>query len=372
MPAYNARAYIAEAIDSVLAQTFEDYEIVVVDDGSTDDTAGVLRPYASRIHYIRQQNQGLAAARNAGARAARGQYLAFLDSDDRFLPHKLALQVAALDVNPSVGLVASGHEYINSQGHCIQAAEREHLSQPVTLESLLFDGLAPVHAVLVRRAWFTSVNGFDITQRAAEDMDLWFQLALAGCDIQWLPGVVCQYRIHGANMSRRVQEHFAYIYRALDRVFEDPRLPVSLVARKGAVYGRVRAAEAVRLYGAGDYASARECLLEAMRLDPRLRERGGQGVAEILITGQRSVWATNREHFVETMLVELPPRSTLPHGLVGRVVLAAMKSAFYAALSQGNLAEVRRLWPRLALRDASFLLNRGTWSILAQSLRQRR
>jgi hypothetical protein len=202
-------------------------------------------------------------------------------------------------------------------------------------------------------------------------MDFWFRLALAGCEMQWLPGVVCQYRIHGANMSRRVQEHFADFYRALDKTFEDSRLPASLLQRRGVVYGRVRAAEAVRLYGAGDYDNARECLIEAMRLDPELRKHCGQGLAEILITGQRSVWAPNREHFVETMLPELPPRSTLPRGLIDRVLLTAMKSAFYAAFSQGNLSEVRRLWPRLALRDPSFLLNRGTWSILAQSLLQR-
>ena len=92
IPTYNGAQYIKQAVDSVLAQTYDDYEIIVVDDGSTDDTAELLRPYGDRITYLYQENRKLPAARNTGIRTARGQYLAFLDSDNLFLPHKLAAQ----------------------------------------------------------------------------------------------------------------------------------------------------------------------------------------------------------------------------------------------------------------------------------------
>ena len=105
IPTYNYARYVAAAIKSVLAQSFKDLEIVVVDDGSTDETTETLRPFAERIRYIPQVHRGLAAARNVGIRVARGRYLAFLDSDDFWLPDKVSMQVARLDAEPAVGVV---------------------------------------------------------------------------------------------------------------------------------------------------------------------------------------------------------------------------------------------------------------------------
>jgi len=105
IPAYNGAAFLPEAIDSVLAQDYEPLEILVVDDGSTDDTHDVLRPYAPRIRYFYQENRGPSAARNLGIERARGDLIAFLDADDRWLPGKLAAQVAALGTQSAAALV---------------------------------------------------------------------------------------------------------------------------------------------------------------------------------------------------------------------------------------------------------------------------
>lgn len=105
IPTFNRRDYVVAALDSVLAQDFTDFEIIVVDDGSTDDTADVMRPYADRIRYVRTANQGPALARNVGMQVARGEYLAYLDSDDLYYPYKLRLQATLLDENPDVGMV---------------------------------------------------------------------------------------------------------------------------------------------------------------------------------------------------------------------------------------------------------------------------
>ena len=93
IPTYNRSKYVTKAIDSVLAQTYRDFEIIVVDDGSTDNTKEVLKPYTDRIKYLYQENTGVSAARNAGIRAAGGQWIAFLDSDDEWLPEKLSIQM---------------------------------------------------------------------------------------------------------------------------------------------------------------------------------------------------------------------------------------------------------------------------------------
>jgi glycosyltransferase involved in cell wall biosynthesis len=105
IPTYNAAAFVASAVQSVLDQTWPNVEVIVVDDGSTDDTARVLEPFRGRITYIATENRGPAHARNVGMRAAGGKYIAFLDADDLYLPHKLALQVAFLEAHPEAGMV---------------------------------------------------------------------------------------------------------------------------------------------------------------------------------------------------------------------------------------------------------------------------
>ena len=109
IPTFNRVRLVVQAIDSVLKQSFHDFEIVVIDDGSSDDTGAVIQQYTDpRVRYIYQENTGLAGARNAGIRAARGQYVAFLDADDLFLPHNLDSHIAEIERHPQLGLVAGG------------------------------------------------------------------------------------------------------------------------------------------------------------------------------------------------------------------------------------------------------------------------
>lgn len=116
IPTYNRRDYVVSAIESVLAQDFTDHELIVVDDGSTDDTADLLRPYASAIRLIRTANQGPALARNVGMQAARGDYIAFLDSDDLYYPYKLGLQAALLEAFPHIGMVYTEFSGFSDEG----------------------------------------------------------------------------------------------------------------------------------------------------------------------------------------------------------------------------------------------------------------
>ena len=116
IPSYNGVRYLGEAIESVLAQTHRSLETVVVDDGSVDETRALVARYGDRVRYLHQENRGLAAARNTGIRAARGTYLAFLDHDDRYLPEKIARQVAVFRERPPVGLVHTGWHFIDEHG----------------------------------------------------------------------------------------------------------------------------------------------------------------------------------------------------------------------------------------------------------------
>jgi len=362
IPTYNGAQYIKQAVDSILAQTYDDYEIIVVDDGSTDDTAELLRPYGDRITYLYQENRKLPAARNAGIRAARGQYLAFLDSDDLFLPHKLAAQARCLDERPEVGLVASGHQYIDEAGRLLQES-RPWLGRPsITLESILFGGLAPVHAVLLRRDWFERVGGFDEQFSYCEDMDLWYRLALAGCPMVWESAVVCQYRLHAHNMSRSPETHFAYLRRALEKAFADPRLPDDLHARRAELDAQIDLSEASRLLAGGWEDAARERIRRAVAGDPGLLAENGRRLAEIIVGHQSDVWGDDQlvALAINTLHDKMP-------ALAHTIATVDAKKRFYKAFSERQAAVVRQSWFDVARREPRWFLNRGGWSILAQS-----
>lgn len=362
IPTYNCAKYIAQAIESVLAQTYSDYEIIVVDDGSTDDTAAVLRPYRDRINYIWQENKKLPAARNAGIAASSGAYLAFLDSDDQFLPDKLTVQTRCLDERPDVGLVASGYQYVDEAGHLL-AEDKPWLGRPaITLESILFGGLAPVHAVLLRRDWFEQVGGFDEQFAYCEDMDLWYRLALSGCPMVWEPAVVCHYRLHAYNMSRSPETHFLYLRRALDKAFPDPRMPEDLRTRRPELDATIDLSEAARLAAGGWEDAARERVKHAVATDSGLASENGRGLAEIAVGLRSSAWGDGRfpEFVTAVMSPDIP---TLPRTMA----TIGAKKRFYTAFGERRLDEVRRAWVEVGRHDPRWLINRGGWSILLQS-----
>lgn len=179
VPAYNAAWCVRRAIDSVLKQTFRDFELLVIDDGSTDDTADVLATFGGAVRVVRQHNQGLSSARNAGIRAARGEFVAFLDADDWWLPGKLERQVSLLRAKPAVGFVSTAARVEDLDGRFLNL-------WPCTACSDAFlprlfgangDVAGSGSAVMARRRLFDEVGGFDECLRSLEDVDMWMRLA---------------------------------------------------------------------------------------------------------------------------------------------------------------------------------------------------
>lgn len=180
IPAYNAAGSIRRAVDSVLAQTYSDLEVIVVDDGSTDSTRDVLANYGDRICYIYQENQERSAARNNGIRNARGEYIAFLDSDDYWLPTKLERQMALFDEHPETGLVYSLAYSIDANGRrlAISGAVPERAVDPLkTYCRLLLGNFIPGITPVIKRACCTSVGWFDVMLSQSEDWDYWLRVA---------------------------------------------------------------------------------------------------------------------------------------------------------------------------------------------------
>ncbi|MGQ9861548.1 MAG: glycosyltransferase family 2 protein [Thiobacillaceae bacterium] len=179
IPAYNAAWCVGRAIDSVLAQDYRDFELIVVDDGSTDDTAKVLAAYGDAIHVIGKPNGGLSSARNAGIAAARGEFIAFLDADDWWLPGKLRLQISSMRQNANIGFSSTTARVVDPDGNLVNIWACAHWDGSFLAH--LFGSNADVagsgSAVIVRRSLFDQVGGFDETLKSLEDIDMWMRLA---------------------------------------------------------------------------------------------------------------------------------------------------------------------------------------------------
>ncbi|MCR9125882.1 MAG: glycosyltransferase [Rhodobacteraceae bacterium] len=223
VPAFNVAATLAETVNSLRGQSWRDFEIVIVDDGSTDDTAALaeaLRAADPRIRLIRQPNRGLAGARNTGIAAARGRHVGFCDSDDLWAPGKLAAHMAHLDENPMVGLSYSGSAMIDSVSRTMRAAQKPRLNgidaahvfrrNPVGNGSAAVIRRAALDAIAWRPAHETERDWvFDETFRQSEDIECWLRLALTtDWDLAGVPGLLTCYRIARGGLSAATDRQF--------------------------------------------------------------------------------------------------------------------------------------------------------------------
>ncbi len=208
IPAFNEAQAIGQVIESVRA-TCSDFvqEIIVIDDGSTDGTRQIVAAYGDRIKYIYQDNRGLAGARNTGILAAKGQYLAFLDADDVWLPDKLALEVKFLDTHPSVGLVYSNYTYFGSRPSPKRSGfESIPLPRGYALKELFMDNPISSSAVLIRKECFEKVGLFDESLRQCEDLDMWLRISTC-FEVDHIDVPLSGYRLHERNMHLKSDEN---------------------------------------------------------------------------------------------------------------------------------------------------------------------
>jgi glycosyltransferase involved in cell wall biosynthesis len=207
LPVYNAEPYLAETIDSVLAQTFSDFELIIINDGSTDRSADIIRSYSDkRIRFIEQQNMGLSATLNKGIALARGEYIARQDNDDISLPERFRKQADYLDAHPSAMLLGTSAEIIDDKG-CRTGRTLDHQKSSVGLKyNLLFNNPFVHSSVMFRKAVIVSAGDYRVNNDFFEDYDLWSRIARVG-DVANLKERLLLYREVQSSMSRTTSDY---------------------------------------------------------------------------------------------------------------------------------------------------------------------
>ena len=228
IPTYNCDRYIAQAINSVMEQKDCEYELIVIDDGSTDGTADIVKQYADSLRYLHQKNQGVASARNRGIAEAKGDLIAFLDADDYFLPGKLAAQAALFAQKPNLGIVHSGWERVSSTGEKLTEVCPWERTPELDLENWLRWRPVLPSAMMFRREWLEYVGGFDARFPPAEDTELVLRMALKGCQSAWLKRVTVCYRQHEHSAMNQGLPQAQSLTAVIDNFFEQPNLPAKV------------------------------------------------------------------------------------------------------------------------------------------------
>lgn len=363
IPTYNHARFVGDAIECALAQQYDDFEVIVVDDGSTDETAAVLSAYEDRIVHIHQQNAGLSAARNHGLAVARGELILFLDADDLIPSGKLAAQAHHLQTHPELGLTYSAWQHVAADG---QRAVREvhPRREGSVLRALLLREFVPaVGSVLVRRRCIEEVGPFDQSLRAAEDVDLWTRIAQAGYRFGYQDEILFYYRDVPGSMSRNLANQLHYELRRIDKFFAMPSLQAGVAAMRGLAEAAIYFEYASRWLAAGDEAAAKRCLEAALAAGPELAadEDWVIGWLSGSVVGRDS----DRQEDILSMLVSMLPgsvarRENILRRALGRAHADAIFHAYETGGAGGIDGDWRHVLPALS-GEPRLMSNIGFW-----------
>ena len=365
IPTYNRADMVGQAIQSVLDQTCDDWELIVVDDGSQDNTHEVVKSYDDpRILYIYQDNKKLPGARNTGIEASSGDYIAFLDSDDLFLPDKLQTQMMAITRNPDIGLVASGWTETDPQQNPLQTVSPWLLEQGLALKDWLYNCPLVPPCVLVRRDQLLEVGLFDEEQHYVEDWDLWLRLAYAGCQMAWEPATVCLKTIHNESMVKNVVRMSAGVFRLFDKFFAQSGVPESIRQQKDLVYANAHLDSSVRAFSAGEPGVAGKHLRAAIHLNQALLDGEPPEALQSLASTALTQLVSDMDKYVDDICKSLPDVSPELARSPRQMHAMIRATAAFEDLAYGRRRRARLQAGLALLSDPVWFRNRGLLGIL--------
>ena len=374
IPSYNSEKTVPLTVESALAQTYKDIEVIVVDDGSTDGTRQALAPYMDRIRYIPQENKKHSGARNTGVKAAQGEYLAFLDSDDLWLPEKIERQVAVLDQHPDVVLVACVARYIDQEGNPARSSGRpvERYSgvveEPSNWTRRLFLGDAVPgggSSAMVRREALLQAGMFDEGLDYAEDWDTWMRVSFLGKFVL-IPDALLLFRVSDWERKLRREASNELITRPL-RLLEkasalwqgDPQELRELRAQGTAVLWRRAALASIQM---GQLEQGREQYAKMLALSPAWA--APQKVLEMGLDRARLIYQEyddmdRAEGYLRDYFAALPPAVEGCRGMLSQARGWLWYGRALDAAQDGDRGAARSYWLKAAFASGKMLSNRG-------------
>jgi glycosyltransferase involved in cell wall biosynthesis len=306
IPTHNRSRQLRIAIESVLAQTYRPIELIVVDDGSTDDTVEVVNNYKERVMYLHQGNGGVSVARNRGLRASRGEIVGFLDDDDLFLPEKIERQVAYLCAHQNVSLVYCRYYLIDASGK--RLGRIGPLPEADILKELLHGNFLWAGAPLIRRDCLEQAGGFNTSLSTAADYELWLRIARMGFQFGCVQALLGSYRLQRNSMVTNVYLIEREIVSILDKLFADEALLPSYRALQNRALASWRFWLSRRYYAGRDWDNASRNLNETLLLKPELLNHPLEFVKEIC-SDALDERISDPFQYVEDVFTHLPPNA---------------------------------------------------------------
>lgn len=367
IPTYNHDRFVCQAVDSALAQTYPDIEVVVVDDGSTDQTQARLTRYASRITYIYQENKGLSEARNTGFHAAHGDLILFLDADDQIPAHKLVLQVPVLETRPEFGLVYSGFQYLDETGTRILGEVRPGRQGQVLRDLLRRDFFFPPGAAVVRRECLERVGLFDPACSAAADTDMWVRIARAGYAFGYVDELLFQYRVVKGSMSRNHAKQAQHEFIRLAKFFSDSDLPDDIKGLQAEAYSILHYEFAAKYYSVGRVELGQAYIRQAIALCPTLAS-DKEWLLEWLGGFVQGPQIDDPRRMIDLIFDNLPAEATALQSLRRRAYGRYHTAAAFSEYQNHRLKNIRPHIVPALMDDPAIIRNRGFLSICLRSL----
>ncbi len=379
---YNSSRFLLRAIDSVLAQTYRNFELIVVDDGSTDDTREAVAPYRDRLTYIYQENKKYSAAKNTGIRASSGEYIAFMDSDDLWMPEKLERQVAVLDEHPEAVLTYCQAIYIDPDDRQIQFRGKTYCNPEgdrlviadMRKELFMTTVVAPGSTMLVRRWAVEKAGLFDEAHVHGEDWELWLRIAPFGL-FAYSPEVLSKYRVYGWQKIITVEARESWL-QDLEKIVKTaaelwPGDPAEAEHLRSRSLKRIYTHAALASYQVGDLEAGKAKLEKLLAKFPQAANR--EELAHMVLDRAKEIADDSgnfqaAEDFIGRVFAHLPD-SARRYTSAGREAVAwlYLNQAFEESrkdhwdAAAGNLRKGITAWPRA-------LLNRGVVSLLVKTV----
>ncbi|MFC1922178.1 glycosyltransferase family 2 protein [Chloroflexota bacterium] len=368
IPTYNRPHLFPKAVDSVLKQTFTDFEIIVVDDGSTKPVGYIVNQYNdSRLRYIYQENSGLVVARNNGVFAADSKYIAFLDDDDRFLPHKLDVQVALLEANPNIGLALGGYINEDSKGKLFSENQPWLYHDPNDIKTWLY-GCPTIPSVpLIRTAWFNEIGGFDNNLKFTEDADLWLRLAFSGCRMAFVQSIVSIYYINPVGMARNAIPMRNGWLQVINNFYSTPGIPNELLEIKEEVLSAAYIIGAMREIGIGAIKQAQDDISMAFHLDKTLIEKP-DFILETIVNFAVDPNITEHPYsYTKTVFSNLPNEAEQLKCFEKQVLGQVISKLLFEAHKQNDIDAMRQNLALLIMHNKSHFFDRGILSVTVEA-----